>query len=52
MGGVGPVASQRAHFDIPLPLLSCTQLPAFDLVYETYGTLNQSRSNAIPPSTL
>ncbi len=44
---VGIVQPQTAHFDTPLPLSSGAVLPAYDLVYETYGTLNASRSNAI-----
>jgi homoserine acetyltransferase len=39
--------SQRAHFDQPLHLRSGGVLPAYDLVYETYGTLNAAKSNAI-----
>ena len=44
---VGVVATQRAHFDQPLQLRSGGVLPAYDLVYETYGTLNAAKSNAI-----
>ena len=44
---VGVVESQRAHFDQPLRLRSGGVLPAYDLVYETYGTLNAAKSNAI-----
>ncbi len=44
---VGAVASQRAHFDQALHLRSGGALPAYDLVYETYGTLNAAKSNAI-----
>ena len=44
---VGVVESQRAHFDQPLPLRSGGVLPAYDLVYETYGTLNAAKSNAV-----
>ena len=44
---VGVVESQRAHFDQPLQLRSGGVLPAYDLVYETYGTLNAAKSNAI-----
>ncbi|MDQ8020206.1 MAG: homoserine O-acetyltransferase [Moraxellaceae bacterium] len=46
-GSVGTVAPQRAHFDAPLTLRSGGVLPAFDLVFETYGTLNASASNAV-----
>src|SRR5204863_7595399 len=36
-----------AHFDQPLRLRSGAELPAFDIAYETYGTLNAARSNAV-----
>ena len=45
--GVGEVEAQRAHFDTPLRLRSGAVIPAFDLVYETYGSLNAAKSNAI-----
>ncbi|CAB1370343.1 homoserine O-succinyltransferase MetX [Denitratisoma oestradiolicum] len=44
---IGVVAPQRAHFDEPLTLRSGSVLPAYDLVYETYGALNAAKSNAI-----
>ncbi|WP_346796384.1 homoserine O-acetyltransferase [Halomonas sp. Bachu 37] len=44
---VGLVTPQIAHFDTPLPLACGKVLPAYDLVYETYGTLNAERSNAV-----
>ena len=44
---VGVVEPRRAHFDAPLPLKSGGTLPAYDLVYETYGTLNAARNNAV-----
>jgi homoserine O-acetyltransferase/O-succinyltransferase len=44
---VGIVAPQTAHFNIPLTLKSGAVLPQFDLVYETYGTLNADKSNAV-----
>ncbi|MDR2187591.1 MAG: homoserine O-acetyltransferase [Azonexus sp.] len=44
---IGAVQTQRAHFDQPLTLRSGAVLPAYDLVYETYGTLNAAKSNAI-----
>jgi homoserine O-acetyltransferase len=44
---VGIVSAQRAHFDTPLALKSGAVLPHYDLVYETYGTLNADKSNAI-----
>ena len=47
MAGIGIVAAQCAHFTEPLHLKGGGLLPAFDLVYETYGTLNAAKSNAI-----
>ncbi|PKO57209.1 MAG: homoserine O-acetyltransferase, partial [Betaproteobacteria bacterium HGW-Betaproteobacteria-19] len=44
---VGIVAPQTAHFATPLPLRSGGSLPSYDLVYETYGTLNADASNAV-----
>ncbi|NMG50396.1 homoserine O-acetyltransferase [Azoarcus communis] len=44
---VGVVTPQTAHFATPLPLRSGGVLPSYDLVYETYGTLNAARSNAV-----
>src|SRR3954454_24182322 len=44
---VGPVLPQTAHFGAPLPPASGRTLPCFDLAYETYGTLDASRSNAV-----
>lgn len=44
---VGIVAPQTAHFNKPLTLKSGAVLPQFDLVYETYGTLNADKSNAV-----
>jgi homoserine O-acetyltransferase len=44
---VGLVTPQIAHFDTPLPLDCGRSLAAYDLVYETYGTLNRDQSNAI-----
>lgn len=44
---VGIVQAQTAHFSEPLALKSGETLPAYDLVYETYGTLNAERSNAV-----
>ncbi len=46
-GSVGIVQRQQAHFDIMLPLRCGQSLPGFTLAYETYGTLNNDRSNAI-----
>ncbi len=44
---VGLVTPQVHHFDDPLTLRSGKVLPAYDLVVETYGTLNSARTNAI-----
>ncbi|WIM04728.1 MAG: homoserine O-acetyltransferase [Candidatus Nitricoxidivorans perseverans] len=44
---VGLVRAERARFDAPLLLAGGATLPAFDLVYETYGRLNAARDNAI-----
>ena len=44
---VGLVAPQTAHFSDPLTLKSGAVLPQFDLIYETYGTLNADKSNAV-----
>ena len=44
---VGIVRAQRASFDVPLIFKSGAVLPRFELAYETYGTLNSHRSNAI-----
>ena len=44
---VGLVSPQTATFDEPLPLRSGRTLSSYQLVYETYGTLNADRSNAI-----
>jgi homoserine O-acetyltransferase/O-succinyltransferase len=41
------VTPQRKHFDQPLALQSGAVLPRYELVYETYGTLNADRSNAV-----
>jgi homoserine O-acetyltransferase/O-succinyltransferase len=38
---------QLAHFDEPLALASGARLAAYDLAYETYGTLNAGKSNAV-----
>ena len=46
-GSVGAVAAQKARFDEPLRLRSGAALPSYELAYETYGTLNAARSNAV-----
>jgi homoserine O-acetyltransferase len=45
--GIGPVEAKRLSFDAPIHLAAGTSLPAWELAYETYGTLNAARSNAI-----
>ncbi|WP_066330625.1 homoserine O-succinyltransferase MetX [Azohydromonas lata] len=47
MGSIGHVTPQRMHFALPLPLKSGAQLTDYTLAYETYGTLNAERSNAV-----
>lgn len=47
ISSVGIVAPQTAQFNEPLVLKSGAVLPAFDLVYETYGQLNADHSNAV-----
>ncbi len=44
---VGVVVPEVAHFETPLELACGKTLPAYDLVYETYGTLNAERTNAV-----
>jgi homoserine O-acetyltransferase len=46
-GSVGAVAPQRAGFLEPLILTAGKTLASYELVYETYGTLNAERSNAV-----
>ncbi|HDS1758343.1 homoserine O-acetyltransferase [Pseudomonas putida] len=44
---VGLVTPQTARFDEPLALACGRSLASYELVYETYGTLNASASNAV-----
>jgi homoserine O-acetyltransferase len=44
---VGLVKPELFHFDEPLPLRSGKSIASYDLMVETYGTLNEERSNAI-----
>ena len=44
---VGIVSAQRATFDKPLIFKSGIVLPHYELKYETYGSLNADKSNAI-----
>jgi homoserine O-acetyltransferase/O-succinyltransferase len=45
--GVGLVAPKTAHFGEPLKLRSGAVLSDYQLMYETYGELNASRTNAV-----
>ena len=44
---VGLVTPQTVHFAEPLTLECKRTLAGFDIVYETYGTLNELRDNAV-----
>ena len=46
-GSVGIVTPRSMQFAAPLPLRSGAALGDYTLVYETYGTLNAERSNAV-----
>ena len=46
-GSVGVVHPLDMEFDQPLALKSGAVMPAYRLRYETYGTLNADRSNAV-----
>jgi len=46
-GSVNIVTPQRARFTKPLALRCGVTLSDYELVYETYGTLNAAKSNAI-----
>ena len=41
------VEPQIVRFDKPLHLKNGTVLDSYELVYETYGELNEARSNAV-----
>ncbi len=43
----GAVVPRRLRFDAPLEFRSGVALDSYELVYETYGTLNAARSNAV-----
>ncbi len=47
MGSLGLVTPQQMHFSEPLPLKSGAVLADYQLTFETYGTLNATRSNAV-----
>ncbi len=44
---VGVTTPQRLRFDTPLALSSGASIDQYELVYETYGRLNEARSNAV-----
>jgi len=44
---VGAAQPRTMHFKEPLQFRSGGVLDSYDLVYETYGTLNEARSNAV-----
>jgi len=46
-GSVGVVSPKLARFEEPIALASGAQLDAYELAYETYGTLNAARNNAV-----
>ncbi|HEX8603243.1 MAG TPA: homoserine O-acetyltransferase [Pseudoduganella sp.] len=47
MSSIGIVSPQTMAFAEPLPLQSGASLRDYTLMYETYGTLNADRSNAV-----
>lgn len=47
MGSIGTVTPQAMHFAEPLRLQSGASIGAYTLMYETYGTLNLEKSNAV-----
>ncbi|HEY9066654.1 MAG TPA: homoserine O-acetyltransferase [Burkholderiaceae bacterium] len=47
MASIGEVRPQSHHFAQALPLASGASLRDYTLVYETYGTLNADKSNAV-----
>jgi homoserine O-acetyltransferase/O-succinyltransferase len=44
---VGAATAQKAQFSEPIRLRGGAELPAFEIAYETYGTLNAAKSNAV-----
>ncbi|MCC7549737.1 MAG: homoserine O-acetyltransferase [Burkholderiales bacterium] len=46
-GSVGVVTAKRVDFQRPLPLRSGAVIDRYELAYESYGTLNAARSNAV-----
>jgi homoserine O-acetyltransferase len=46
-GSIGPVSAKRIAFAEPFAFAAGVSLPQWELVYETYGSLNADKSNAI-----
>ncbi|MDP1651851.1 MAG: homoserine O-acetyltransferase [Rhodocyclaceae bacterium] len=46
-GSIGAVEARHISFTDPIRLAAGVSLPRWELAYETYGTLNAARSNAI-----
>ncbi len=44
---IGLITPQSMHFSEPLPLASGARLADYQLAFETYGTLNADKSNAV-----
>jgi homoserine O-acetyltransferase/O-succinyltransferase len=44
---VGAATAQKAQFAEPLRLRGGAALPSYEIAYETYGKLNEARSNAV-----
>ena len=44
---IGVVRPQRARFEDPIALKSGARLDKYELAYETYGSLNDARNNAV-----
>jgi homoserine O-acetyltransferase len=44
---VGAATAQKAQFSEPLRLRGGAELPSYEIAYETYGKLNEARSNAV-----
>jgi homoserine O-acetyltransferase/O-succinyltransferase len=47
MSSVGLITPQSMHFSEPLPLASGARLADYQLAFETYGTLNADKRNAV-----
>ena len=46
-GSIGVVQEQKMRFDAPMAMSNGQQFGPYELAYETYGTLNQAKSNAV-----